>query len=511
MSVPHAPAARIAPATGPWLVGALRRRYLWALGAVAALVLVDQAVVQPLLVRLNAYAPAINVAGRQRMLSQKLVKEGLAWQAQSDLAARARRRNEFEQTLQAWTSAHELLAQGAEGFSGIGVDAPRVAAAWRELGPHYAAMNAAAAALLQAPLQETLAPLEALLAAEPQYLQHMDRVVGLLEEEARNEVTRLRGLAFVIGAAILATLVGLGWGVVLPATRLIRRQFDELEQRVAERTSELALANAELSQALEERRVAKADLHELGLQLAHAGRVSALGHLTAGLAHELNQPLATITNYAESADVLLDRAAVDPATLRQRVHEIRAAALRAGQIVRRMRDFVRPAASVDQELELGQLIRDVLELCRPEAERVGAACVVRLGAAELPGRGDPIQLQQVLVNLVQNALHALRSMPVDQRRLEVVAEAYEGEFRVTVSDSGPGLPAEQRERLGEPFVTTKADGLGLGLAICRVIVTRHGGRLWAEPAASGACLTFSLPPSREHAAARSHADDCVRR
>ncbi|MFO0896396.1 MAG: ATP-binding protein [Pirellulales bacterium] len=509
MSVSHAPAARISPATGPWLVGALRRRYLWALGAVAALVLVDQAVVQPLLVRLNAYAPAINVAGRQRMLSQKLVKEALAWQTQADPVARARRRDEFEQTLRSWTAAHELLARGAEGFSGVGVDAPRVASAWSELGPHYSSMNAAAAALL--PPQGALAPLEALLSAEPLYLTNMDRVVGLLEEEARGEVTRLRGLAFVIGAAILATLVGLGWGVVLPATRLIRSQFDELEQRVAERTSELAAANAELSQALEERRAAQADLHELGLQLAHAGRVSALGHLTAGLAHELNQPLATITNYAESADVLLDRAVVDPATLRQRVQEIRAAALRAGQIVRRMRDFVRPAAGVEQELELGQLVRDVLELCRPEAERVGAACVVRLGAAELPVRGDPIQLQQVLVNLVQNALHALRSMPVDQRRLGVRAEACAGEIRVTVSDSGPGLPAEQRERLGEPFVTTKADGLGLGLAICRVIINRHGGRLWAEPDASGACLTFSLPLSREHAAAESHADDCVRR
>jgi C4-dicarboxylate-specific signal transduction histidine kinase len=418
-------------------VGTLRRRYLWALGAVAALVLVDQAIVQPLLVRLNAYAPAINVAGRQRMLSQKLVKEALAWQTQADPAARARRRDELEQTLQAWSAAHEQLAQGSEGFSGVGVDAPRVAAAWRELAPHYMAMKTAAAEVLQTPPQSAGAPLEALLAAEPLYLTNMDRVVGLLEEEARGEVTRLRALAFAIGAAILATLVGLGWAVVLPATRLIRSQFADLEQRVAERTSELALANAELSQALEERRVAQADLHELGLQLAHAGRVSALGHLTAGLAHELNQPLATITNYAESADVLLDRAAVDPAALRPRVHEIRTAALRAGQIVRRMRDFVRPAASVEQDLELGQLVRDVLELCRPEAERAGAACVLRLGAAELPVRGDPIQLQQVLVNLLQNSLHALRSMPAEQRRLEVVAEAYEGEIRVTVSDSGP--------------------------------------------------------------------------
>jgi C4-dicarboxylate-specific signal transduction histidine kinase len=494
-------------------VGALRGRYLWALGVVAVLVLVDQAVVQPLLVRVSAYAPAINVAGRQRMLSQKLVKEAFAWQTRTEPQQQTRHRTEFVTTREDWATAHDSLAQGRESLlEKSGADS-ELAAAWRVLEPQFAAMNTAADQLLTGPTATPATEqIDALLATEPQYLAAMEQVVALLQAESRREIALLRGLAFVIGAAILAALLGLGWAVVLPATQLIRTQVDELEQRVAERTSDLAQANAELSLALEERRAAQADLHELGLQLAHAGRVSSLGHLSAGLAHELNQPLAAITNFAEAADVLLDRTELDPALLRGQVREIRAVALRAGQIVRRMRDFVRPTANVRQDLELGQLVREVLELCRPEAERDGAACVVRLGATELPVSGDPIQIQQVLVNLVQNALQALRAVPAGERRLEVVSLAEEGQVTVTVRDSGPGFSSVELQRLGEPFFTTKSDGLGLGLAICRVIVERHGGRLWAEPVASGASVTFVLPARVEYAAAeRDDADDCVRR
>jgi len=486
---------------------------LWALGVVAVLVLLDQAVVQPLLVRVSAYAPAINLAGRQRMLSQKLVKEALAWQTRTDPQQQTRHRAEFVATRNAWATAHHGLAQGRESLSEKSGEDSELAAAWRLLEPQFTAMNTAADQLLMsASSAPTAARTDVLLEIEPRYLAAMEQVVGLLQAESRREIALLRGLAFVIGGAILAALVGLGWAVVLPATQLIRSQVDELEHRVAERTSELAQANAELSRALEERRAAQADLHELGLQLAHAGRVSSLGHLSAGLAHELNQPLAAITNFAEAADVLLDRTEIDPVLLRGQVREIRAVALRAGQIVRRMRDFVRPTANVRQDLELGQLVREVLDLCRLEAERDGAACVVRLGATELPVSGDPIQIQQVLVNLVQNALHALRLAPAGERKLEISASLEDGHVGVTVCDSGPGFTAAELARLGEPFFTTKSDGLGLGLAICRVIVARHGGRLWAEPVAAGACLRFVLPARVEYAAAEFvAADDCVRR
>ena len=165
----------------------------------------------------------------------------------------------------------------------------------------------------------------------------------LLEEAAGRQIFWLRMVALGIGSGVIVLLIALGWFVVRPATRTIRNQVDKLELRVADRTRELADANRALRHEIVERELAETKTQLLSNQLAHASRVSALGHLTAGLAHEVNQPLAAIANYAETCDLLLAAAAPhDGKRLRQHLDQIKQAVLRTGQIVRRIAQFRSP-------------------------------------------------------------------------------------------------------------------------------------------------------------------------
>ena len=230
-----------------------------------------------------------------------------------------------------------------------------------------------------------------------------------------------------------------------------------------------------------------------------------IGQLTAGLAHEVNQPLAAIANYAETCDLLLAAAAPhDGERLRQHFNQIKQAALRTGQIVRRMRNFVRPNSGPPMEVELNLLVREAAELCRFDAEQADVCVTLDLCAIDVRIQVDPIQIQQVLVNLVQNAISAMQDCPTDHRRMVIRTRAFNAQLparpqhgdqvQIDVIDSGPGIPSDGETELFEPFHTTKPDGLGLGLAICRSIIERHGGTIWAEAApACGAMFSFSLP------------------
>jgi len=493
------------------LVRRLGIRYLTVLVVVAVLVLLDQAVVQPLLGRLGTFAPAINLAGRQRMLSQRLSKAALAQQAAADEATWSRRRDELRDTLLQWQKAHAALRNG-DASAGIPIISSAVTtAAWERLEPHYRAMCAAAQRLASEDFDALRSrdhdPVAELLRHEGPFLTEMDQIVKLLEGEAERQVAWLRAVDFAIGATIIILLVVLGAGVVRPATQTIRRQVEQLELRVAERTRELDDANQSLRREIVEREAAEANQQRLAAQLAHAGRVTAMGHLTAGLAHELNQPLCAIANFASASEILLERADAPTAEVRENVGHIRQAALRAGQIVRRMREFLKPQRAAPVIVDVCELVREVAEFCRPELESAETLCRLELSGQPLFVHGDRIQIQQVLVNLLQNAVDAMRANELESRAILLRAANAEGAALVEVHDDGPGFDVAAADTLFSPFQTTKPGGLGIGLSIARSIIEQHGGRIWAAASTlnSGAKVAFTIPLASPHEPIRSDA------
>jgi two-component system, LuxR family, sensor kinase FixL len=229
------------------------------------------------------------------------------------------------------------------------------------------------------------------------------------------------------------------------------------------------------------RHMARVEIEEQRRQLSHLARVSMLGQLSGALAHELNQPLAAIASNADAARRLLARAPVDVAELDAIVTDIVAANQRAAQVIRRLRALLNRGETRLQPLDTAELVEEVLDLAHAEliTRRVTATGVV---APNLPPvLGDRVQLQQVLLNLVLNACEAMSScIPPDRRLSLTVAPDAGGNIRFSVRDCGSGIPSHLIDRLFEPFVTTKPEGLGLGLSISRTIVAAHGGRLWAQ-------------------------------
>jgi C4-dicarboxylate-specific signal transduction histidine kinase len=245
--------------------------------------------------------------------------------------------------------------------------------------------------------------------------------------------------------------------------------------------------------------------------LGHASRVTSLGQLATGLAHELNQPLTAIANYAESA-LIASSTPGDQDVRHPLLERIRDSALRAGLIVRRMRNFVRPSPGSRANVSLPSLIDDVIQLCQPELRADGVQMEMHVDTEAGTVCVDAIQIQQVLVNLLQNALQAMRPLPRENRHLRLRASREAGEIQVDVEDSGPGFDPRQSGLIPEQFATTRSEGLGMGLAISRTIVTAHGGRLWAaNRPEGGARVSFSLPVMGSHADLIDTSADCVRR
>jgi C4-dicarboxylate-specific signal transduction histidine kinase len=352
----------------------------------------------------------------------------------------------------------------------------------------------------------------------------MDRIVGLYQREAQRHLLRLRIAGLTIMAAVLLLLFAIGWFVVRPATRTIESQFemlatseeqlrharDELELRVQERTEQLQKANESLQAEMLQRQEAEAKIRTVSEQLAHAARINAMGQLATGLAHELNQPLGAIANYAEAADLLLHKSPSNQQAAREAVVAVKHAALRAGAIVRRMRNFIRPAPGTRSEVELTDLVDEVRSLFHSDLLQSGVTLQFE-SEPNLPRVDvDAIQIQQVLVNLVQNALQAMRVCPRGARCLHLSVQRRSDEMIVTVRDSGPGFPAADTDAYFQPFFTTKANGLGMGLSISRTILQQHGGQLWAANLdGGGAEVGFSLPIEPLPQETPAHEPDCV--
>jgi C4-dicarboxylate-specific signal transduction histidine kinase len=277
----------------------------------------------------------------------------------------------------------------------------------------------------------------------------------------------------------------------------IKRLNDELEQRVIERTQQITAANEEMRKEMLERQRAEEALLEAQAELARVTRAVDLGELVATIAHEVNQPLTAVVTNGNFCLRRLEGASPNLDEFRAAVTEIVSDGARASAIISRIRGLLRKGAFRRRELDINRVIQDVSILLRNELNRNGVSFRTDL-KADLPHvPGDPVQLQQVLINLVVNATEAMRHAADRTRELLIRSAKTPEGVLVQVQDSGPGIKPEAAERIFEPFFTTKAEGIGLGLSISRSIIESHGGHLSIAPASRGALVQFTLPVSSE--------------
>ena len=298
----------------------------------------------------------------------------------------------------------------------------------------------------------------------------------------------------------LATVIG----ALLIVAVLYRTNAEVRRRQAAE--GQLTEANATLEQRVSERtdelRQTALRVQELQSELLHVARLNSMGQMSAALAHELNQPLTAIRNYVGAAAHLL---ATDAPGAVKKLPEILAKTgaqvARAAAIIQKTREFVEKRRGDRQRARVGDVIREAVELVTIGAAHHDTEIEVALEDPEAVVSIDKIQIQQVLLNLLRNGMEAVADSP---RRRLVVATAIrdDGMLAISVADSGPGLSLEVARKLFEPFVTSKSDGLGVGLSICRFIVEAHGGRIWADPGTTeGAVFRFTVPAEPEPALA----------
>jgi C4-dicarboxylate-specific signal transduction histidine kinase len=234
---------------------------------------------------------------------------------------------------------------------------------------------------------------------------------------------------------------------------------------------------------------------QLESDLAHVNRLSMMGELAASLAHEITQPIAAARNNARAALNFLNRASPDLAEVREALGCVVDDADRAGEIIDRIREHIRNAPPREDRLDLNEAIDEVIGMARSVIATSGVSVQRRLTEGLPAARGDRVQLQQVVLNLVLNAVEAMRAVDESGRELSLSTEqAGTGSILVAVGDSGPGVSLERRERVFDAFYTTKSGGIGMGLSICRSIISAHGGRLWADANGDqGALFQFILP------------------
>ncbi|ADG68871.1 PAS sensor protein [Planctopirus limnophila DSM 3776] len=629
------------------LIQGLGRRYFVVLVVVASLLLVDQALLQPLLFRLNGFGPVINLAGRQRMLSQRMTKAALAIDLDPSKAEYWRR--ELRDSLDRWKTVHTGLLLGDAQLGLPPVRDARILHAFAELQPHFQKLSQAGEQAIQSasipgekrstidsdvsgtpqiPVLTTDDQRVAiqLLAAEPGYLEQMERVVDLFQIVAIEQVSWLRGLSLALMLGALSAMVALSWLVLKPANELIRSQWQrmrisetqfrsliermhdglvvldndhrihyvndrfaqilfrtvdelkgsdivslaalpsqaelkmlllsanvcssspceiewqlpaslkcitltavgyqelddhgakalflivtdisdrklaedrlkdahrELEERVALRTGELRDANDELMHQIKERNLAEENSRRLMIQLAHANRVTSLGQLATGIAHEINQPLGAIAAYSEALPLVLqnpDQQSDEAARIASRIRD---AALRAGSIVNRMRSFLRTSKSEMRLLSINPLIEEVLALCSNELSEQRIEVAKNTSDSEdLCFQGDAVQIQQVLMNLIRNSIQAMSGVSDLPRRLTITSFQEDKKLVLVVEDTGPGFQDNWLTTGPFPFHTTKSDGLGMGLSISQTLIHSHSGELTLENNSSGgARVSFKL-------------------
>ena len=237
-------------------------------------------------------------------------------------------------------------------------------------------------------------------------------------------------------------------------------------------------------------------LRQLESDLAHMNRLSMMGELAASLAHEIAQPIATARNNARAAMHFLDRSPPDLGQVREALTCVVDDADRAGDILDRIRDHIKKAPPRKERVDLNQAITDVIALAQGAIVKNGVSVQTRLTEGLPHVQADRVQVQQVVLNLILNAVEAMGSVEEGRARVDrsPPSNTKAGGVLVAVRDSGPGIDPEHLDRVFDAFYTTKSSGVGMGLSICRSIIDAHGGRLWADVnTPRGAVFRFTLP------------------
>jgi C4-dicarboxylate-specific signal transduction histidine kinase len=275
----------------------------------------------------------------------------------------------------------------------------------------------------------------------------------------------------------------------------LKRARAELEARVEERTAELKSTNEALVNQIAEQKRTEAALQVTRTELARVVRITTIGGLTASIAHEVNQPLAAVVANADACVAWLSRQDPNLTEARAAAERTIQGATRASEVIVRIRSLISKATPERAQVGINDTIKQALALADGQAFRNNVSVVAEL-APDLPAvLGDAVQLQQVTLNLLMNGIEAMIGVNDRPRQLVVRSELQEGgQIHVSVQDSGIGLSSEVMARLFEPFFTTRAKGIGMGLPTSRSIIETHGGKLWAEPNDShGASFQFTLP------------------
>jgi signal transduction histidine kinase len=277
-----------------------------------------------------------------------------------------------------------------------------------------------------------------------------------------------------------------------------RSLWDNYKWQIISVAAVLLIQAALISILLQERKKrndAELEARHRMTELAHVNRQATAGELSSSIAHELNQPLGAILTNAETAELMLNSPSPDLSELKEILADIRRDDLRASEVIHRMRSLLKRMPFETRDIDLNETMREVFKLISAQASARNIVLELQPSPGALYVKGDPIQLQQVILNLIVNSMDAMTAMP-DQRTVVGRTEVNGRSAVISISDSGPGIPPHRLNEVFDPFFTTKKQGMGIGLSIARTIAQAHKGRIWAEnPTGGGAVFHLSLPLS----------------
>jgi signal transduction histidine kinase len=327
------------------------------------------------------------------------------------------------------------------------------------------------------------------LSRKPRYISNLVREANFQRTPvaARERLHAAFGFPILLGGEVL--------GVIEFFSREIRQPDQEL-------LATLATIGSQIGQFIERKRAEDA-LHRAQMELAHVTRVATLGEMAASIAHEVNQPLTAVIANANASLRWLAAATPNLDEARDALSRILRDGNRAGEVIARIRALVQKTDTEKVRLDINKTVQEIVLLMQNEAVRKGVAIRMDLAANVPPVSGDRIQLQQVILNLVMNGIEAMDTITDRPREMLIRSCEHESnQLLVAVQDSGVGIDSQNLEKIFDAFYTTKPQGMGMGLAICRSIIETHGGRLWATATKDrGATFRFTLPTGGETGAA----------